>query len=565
MLKFPAGKHDDSVDVCSLMGRGLEFVAKPRRRALVETEKEKAWRQYGVPGFGWDETAQVAVLLGSSARHRLAVRCDRGGQDPETGQGATVSEVDTRIPEYLEVHGQFFRALAGTAAGAFESLKNAYLYDRLELKKPHSSLWQGLASATHEHDSQGALAGYVAAIGALNDRYKPLAFCDDDLPLRPWDDPVAFLRGLWLSRCRFADLKINAVNVDFLLATDIEVQGIAALTELKLLGGLHAVRGYFRDGLTLANCDVSSLSLRKFRGLKLLRIDSCKLHTLDVHRSQDSGRTEMVVLDGSTEIAGGAYFDGLTVSDSFVVRAAAFKGSALFRGTKFNRVLELGGDFHRFPELFGAELSEETHFRELRLGGQALGYGNPARLESDGARASELNAVRCLRVLAQQRKWKSDEGKLFAEEQRLERSLLKGRSNVVERLLSTAYDCVSAYGCSVARPLMYFLGWNVVAALLYWPVLDTTQLSIGGQIVDLPMVSLSTQEYSFKGWEPVVFALQNAVNPFALFSTKPLVAATSFPALLLGVVQALGSLAIFALWLLAIRGRFQRTGAGGNG
>lgn len=52
LLKFPAGKHDDSVDVCSLIGRGLEFVAKPKRRGLVETEWEKARRQFSVQGFG---------------------------------------------------------------------------------------------------------------------------------------------------------------------------------------------------------------------------------------------------------------------------------------------------------------------------------------------------------------------------------------------------------------------------------------------------------------------------------------------------------------------------------
>ena len=33
LMRFPAGKHDDSVDVCSLIGRGLEFI-RPKRKKL---------------------------------------------------------------------------------------------------------------------------------------------------------------------------------------------------------------------------------------------------------------------------------------------------------------------------------------------------------------------------------------------------------------------------------------------------------------------------------------------------------------------------------------------------
>ena len=30
LMRFPAGKYDDGVDVCSLIGRGLEFAKVPR-------------------------------------------------------------------------------------------------------------------------------------------------------------------------------------------------------------------------------------------------------------------------------------------------------------------------------------------------------------------------------------------------------------------------------------------------------------------------------------------------------------------------------------------------------
>ena len=34
LIRFPAGKHDDSVDVCGLIGRGLQFIGTSRRPAL---------------------------------------------------------------------------------------------------------------------------------------------------------------------------------------------------------------------------------------------------------------------------------------------------------------------------------------------------------------------------------------------------------------------------------------------------------------------------------------------------------------------------------------------------
>ena len=47
LLRFPAGKHDDCVDVCSLMGRGLQFVGRKRNRGPVQTMAT------GEPAGGW--------------------------------------------------------------------------------------------------------------------------------------------------------------------------------------------------------------------------------------------------------------------------------------------------------------------------------------------------------------------------------------------------------------------------------------------------------------------------------------------------------------------------------
>lgn len=42
LLRFPAGKHDDSVDVMSLFGRGLELIAPPKRRKPLKTTPTEA-------------------------------------------------------------------------------------------------------------------------------------------------------------------------------------------------------------------------------------------------------------------------------------------------------------------------------------------------------------------------------------------------------------------------------------------------------------------------------------------------------------------------------------------
>lgn len=44
LLRFPAGKYDDGVDVCSLIGRGLEFIKSPRaKRAPVASPVVGGW------------------------------------------------------------------------------------------------------------------------------------------------------------------------------------------------------------------------------------------------------------------------------------------------------------------------------------------------------------------------------------------------------------------------------------------------------------------------------------------------------------------------------------------
>lgn len=52
LMRFPAGKYDDGVDVCSLMGRGLEFAKAPQIKAAVkQTQAQREAIRYD--GLGW--------------------------------------------------------------------------------------------------------------------------------------------------------------------------------------------------------------------------------------------------------------------------------------------------------------------------------------------------------------------------------------------------------------------------------------------------------------------------------------------------------------------------------
>lgn len=51
LMKFPAGQHDDAVDVCSLLGRGLEHVSAPRRIRPQVVERRTEF--YGGDATAW--------------------------------------------------------------------------------------------------------------------------------------------------------------------------------------------------------------------------------------------------------------------------------------------------------------------------------------------------------------------------------------------------------------------------------------------------------------------------------------------------------------------------------
>ena len=165
-------------------------------------------------------------------------------------------------------------------------------------------------------------------------------------------------------------------------------------------------------------------------------------------------------------------------------------------------------------------------------------------------------ALRHLRIEAQKRRWSRDESKFFAEEQRLERALTPWfSSRAVEKGLSFGYDLASCYGASVSRALFSFVAWNVAFGGLFRYVLSqpchASWAVVKGDsaMTDFPWLALM---------------MQSAINPLALFSERPLVMIANGGLLSAALVQTVGSLSLLALFLLALRGRFQRGGGGGS-
>jgi predicted phage terminase large subunit-like protein len=66
LMRFPAGKYDDGVDVCSLIGRGLEHVRAPQIKAPKKPEPRTHVRSTG-DGLGW--MASVIIAIGYSLFH----------------------------------------------------------------------------------------------------------------------------------------------------------------------------------------------------------------------------------------------------------------------------------------------------------------------------------------------------------------------------------------------------------------------------------------------------------------------------------------------------------------
>ena len=230
-------------------------------------------------------------------------------------------------------------------------------------------------------------------------------------------------------------------------------------------------------------------------------------------------------------------FTGATLQDEISVDHCIFSSSAEFIGAEFHKNVQ----FKRCTFLHPPNLHNATYKRHLIF--ESCTFEAANSLFNSKCELQDIDAYRVLRLHYAKLKNGRMESLFFAHEQRGERSL--GHSDPVDKFLSWCFDLVSNYGQSTSRIAASFALWNIMFTLIYSALFS-------GELV--------AKTEPFTSWLAMSFTLQNAFNPLALFSEKNLVSTKSFFCFELALMQALGSIAIFTIFLLTIRTRFRRGG-----
>jgi len=238
---------------------------------------------------------------------------------------------------------------------------------------------------------------------------------------------------------------------------------------------------------------------------------------------------------------------------SLAASRAQFKQGAYFRSTTFESA----------PVFHDTTFSSDTDFF-----GALFPRGDPA--DRDATFAAR-GAYRALRIAMNKAKAHDEELYFFRLEQRTTRQLRRFWEAPVWTALSYAYDWISNYGTAPGRALAALLIWNTVFAVYFsvllavGPRVWATGVPLGfGYVLGVPTgtIVVSTAQQVFTGLEGLGLAVQNATNPLALITYSPAVRVHNGSVFALSLVQSVGSLGIVALFFLAVRNRFQRSGGG---
>ena len=121
--------------------------------------------------------------------------------------------------------------------------------------------------------------------------------------------------------------------------------------------------------------------------------------------------------------------------------------------------------------------------------------------------------------------------------------------SVVNSAMSLLYDYASSYGQNIARPFLWWTLQLTVFAYIYWAT---------PHLVSTAAPWLSAGETVRPILTAVMLSIQNSLNPLSLFARDPLITVRSFSMFLLSMAQAITSLSLITLGLLAIRRRFHK-------
>jgi len=274
----------------------------------------------------------------------------------------------------------------------------------------------------------------------------------------------------------------------------------------------------------------------------------------------------LALFDGAT-FSGTAWFEGTTFSSGAFFDGASFRSLAMFsgRGTggfaEFNRIFfrptgKQPCRFESVADFSNRHFQDVANFREAVFARAPLFHGSELHQGTDFTGVQWLDrsggaapAYRTLKLAMAEMRARDEEGMFAALEQECRR---KGTdTSGFVKVLSYVYDRASGYGQHAGRPILWLIG----LALGFFHVYLFGFAPSPPRTFDFEPTTLA---------EVFRFTLRQIVDPFSAFQkTEGYVLAHVFndPPLglaLLASGQSLLSLALIALFLLALRWRFRR-------
>lgn len=353
----------------------------------------------------------------------------------------------------------------------------------------------------------------------------------------------------------------DELDIGFLMIRGTSFQNEVRFGRVLMPGGMHAQSAKFAGGLVLRGAKISNagLNLNSVNELRRLVIHNCLLSKLNLGSATCD---EIAISDTVVEEL--AEFKSMT-AHTFFITNTTFRGDAQFQKSNLSGRTNISAKFARFPEFFDSKLSEETRIEDIEYDPKQAKSALPKEAERI-VLEGDLLAIRHLRIQAQQKRWLREEIKFFAEEQRVERRLLRHPSKTTEFVISWFYDKASGYGSSVTTAARSFFLFNALACLFYQFLLGLGTMDLPAPLsahyIGLLPDAIQVENGSFSNFRGALLGLQNVFNPLALFTAKSLVTVHSPWALFLSLMQTITSLALLALFILAMKTRFQRSSGG---
>lgn len=305
-----------------------------------------------------------------------------------------------------------------------------------------------------------------------------------------------------------------------------------------LFSGCAFEKRLFIHGTTFANkCkffDTCFHDLTIFRNIKFTYLDE-----IDFAKSLFKERAEFSSIENVT---------------SFNFNAAQFEGSVEFSCSKFSLIdfsntnflkpASFDSDeFYGAPLFHSAEIQEGTSFSRCVF--------NPSRGIAVYTNRDYVG-FRTLKLKMASLRAQREEAFFYALELRAARSSNLWPLSPIKYAISLTYDIGSVYGQSPGRAISLFFLWNSLFCLVYWLI------QYWATIFNYPTIVIASSSSLLAGFPSLALVLQSAFNPLAIFSDKAIVMPDSFLILILSFLQSIGSLGFLALFLLAIRGNFQK-------